>query len=402
MLETIREYALEQLAADGELETLRRRHAETFLNLAEVADRALRTAEQAAWLTRLELEHDNLRAALAWSHARPETAELSLRLAGSLAWFWYVHGHFAEGRPWLDRILAQSEGLPAAACGKALAGAGLLALRQADYDRAHELLEHGLVQFDRVADTWGQGWCNSLQAMVARERGDYVRAAALFEASAEAFRIVDDLWGLGWAVGSHGLMATRMGDYDRAARLLEESQATHRRLGNTLFATRGQMMQGLVEEGRGDLERARSLLEKSLGPLRDLGDSWAVGQALDGLGRVSLCQGDARRAEALHREALARYRDIGHRVGISGCLDDLASVWIQLGEAGRGARLMGAAEALRAAVGAGLPPPRQALRARAMAEARAALGDEAFETVLAEGRAMSVGQAVAYVLAVSG
>jgi predicted ATPase len=399
MLETIREFALEQLAAGGELESLRRRHAEALLDLAEAADQALRTAEQGDWLARLELEHDNLRAALAWSHARPEGAEVALRLAGSLAWFWYLHGHFGEGRPWLDRIVARSEGLPGAARGKALAGAGLLALRQADYDRAHELLEDGLGHYDRVGDTWGRGWCHSLQAMVARERGNYAAAAALFEASAEAFRAVDDPWGLGWAVGSHGLMATRLGDFDRAARLLEESQTTHSRLGNTLFFTRGLMMQGLVEEGRGNLARATSLLEESLGPLRELGDSWAVGQALDGLGRVSLGQGDALRAEALHREALALYWDIGHRIGVTSCLDDLARVWIRRGDARRGACLIGAAEALRATVRAGLAPPRQRLRTRALAEARAALPDEALEAALEQGRAMSLEQAVAYALA---
>jgi predicted ATPase/DNA-binding XRE family transcriptional regulator len=398
MLETIREYALEQLEASGEKDAVRRRQAEFFLGFGEEAESGLRVAEQGEWLARLEQEHDNLRAALAWSHARAETSEVALRLAGTLAWFWYVHGHFAEGRPWLDRTLARSDGTSAAVRAKALAGAGLLALRQADYEQASVLLEEGLTLYQATGDAWGLGWCYSLMAMVARERGDYERATVQFEESARFFRVTGDAWGIGWAIGSHGLMATRLGEYDRAVALLEESHQAHQRLGNRLGVARGLAFLGLVEQGRGNQARAESLLDESLILLRDLSDSWGMAQALDGLGRLALDRGDGRRSEALHQESLRLYRDIGHKVGISGCLDDLAVVAVALREGERAVRLLAAAEAIRSAIGASLPSPRLVVRERTIASARAMLGEQAFAAAWAEGQAMSLERAVEYAL----
>jgi predicted ATPase/class 3 adenylate cyclase len=396
MLETIREYALEHLEGSGESGTILRRHAEFFLAFAEKADRGLRTAEQGTWLARLESEHGNLRGALAWGHAQADP-ELALGLAGGLALFWYLHGHIAEGRSWLDGALAVSGG-SAAARGKVLAGAGQLAMRHAEFDRASELLDEGLSLYRASGDAWGMGWCYSQIATVARARGHYERAATLFEESARLFRATGDTWGIAWAVGSHAIMATQLGDFRRATALLQESLEADRRIGNWLFHARGLTTLGLVEHGLGNHARAESLLNESLGRLRDLGDTWGVARALEGLGRVAQVRGDHGRAESLYKEGLALYRNLGHRLDMTGCLDALAGAAVSQGDLLRAGRLLGAADAIRAEIGTRPRPAQLNEREQTLAAVCAELGDQGLATVTAEGRAMTLDEAVAYAL----
>jgi predicted ATPase len=143
MLGTIREYALEKLGESGRAEEVRRRHAEQFLALAEEAEPRLRGPEDVEWLERLETEHDNTRAALSWALERGEV-ELRLRLAGALGWFREAHGHYSEGRRWLEEALAQDDRASVAARVKALDRWSSLLLGQRDFDRAEALAQEGL------------------------------------------------------------------------------------------------------------------------------------------------------------------------------------------------------------------------------------------------------------------
>jgi predicted ATPase len=146
MLETVHEYAREKLEESGEAEELRMLHAQYFLSLAEEAEPGVEGVQQAAWLERLEVEHDNLRAVLSWS-LENEQAELALRLCGALWRFWYLGGHLSEGRRWLEEALAQGEEKDSALRAKALGGAGHLAWGQGDFERAAALREEGLKLF---------------------------------------------------------------------------------------------------------------------------------------------------------------------------------------------------------------------------------------------------------------
>ena len=143
MLETIREYALERLDASGEADSLRQAHARFFLDLAEAAEPQLTGPDQVLWLDRLGTEHDNLRAALGWLE-RSSEREPWLRLSGALWRFWWVRGHMTEGRGWLARALAETDGLPPAVRAKSLSGAGILAESQGDYVQAKALHEESL------------------------------------------------------------------------------------------------------------------------------------------------------------------------------------------------------------------------------------------------------------------
>jgi len=159
MLETIREYGLEHLQSIGEAGDAHRQHAAYFLALAEASARYLETADQAVWLDRLELDKDNLRAALRWAVTNGE-AEQGLRLGGALWLFWFIRGELGEGREWLEDLLALAgEGADRAARARALLGAATLARYQGDYaaagSLAHEALnlERELGNRRGVADT---------------------------------------------------------------------------------------------------------------------------------------------------------------------------------------------------------------------------------------------------------
>lgn len=146
MLETIRDYAWERLVGEGEESATRRAHALHYLAVAEAAEPALHDPTAGAWLTRLEREHDNLRAALDWAWEEDQLT-LALRLAGALWWFWHIRGHLSEGRGWLERLLtadaAAPRSAPTAVRVKALVGAGWLAHYHYDYGRAAELFAEG-------------------------------------------------------------------------------------------------------------------------------------------------------------------------------------------------------------------------------------------------------------------
>ncbi|HET9223226.1 MAG TPA: tetratricopeptide repeat protein, partial [Roseiflexaceae bacterium] len=253
MLETIREFALEQLQASGAAETLRQRHAGYFLLLAEQAEPELTGSLQDIWLDRLESEHDNLRAALQWALSR-EAAEAAMRIAGAIWRFWYTRGYLSEGRRWLESVLALVDTLPDAddasvvpalpfglalppasrieVWAKALTGAGVLAWAQGEYARAHNYYEDALSLFREQGNELG--WALTLDKLgtVALHQGDYTRAESLYTQSLALFRRLRHTWGNANALGNLGMVAQLQGDDAQAQRFYMESLALRRKLGD--------------------------------------------------------------------------------------------------------------------------------------------------------------------------
>jgi predicted ATPase len=187
MLETIREYAIEQLGACGEESNVRRAHARYFLSLAEKAEPKLRGPLQATWLANLEAEHDNLRTALGWCGAEPDRAEDGLRLAGALTWFWRMRGHLSEGCGWLEAVLGRTAGVTTPYRRKALIGGAFLVCSQGAYARASSMLEEGLALAQSVDDKAAVGWALHVLARVARDKGDPDRGVELLRESLTSF-----------------------------------------------------------------------------------------------------------------------------------------------------------------------------------------------------------------------
>jgi predicted ATPase/DNA-binding CsgD family transcriptional regulator len=460
MLESLREYALERLTAGrdespsghgilaqsergSERDTLQRRHASWFLALAEAAEPQLTGPDQGLLLARLEAEHHNLRSALAWFHAQADQPG-GLRLAGALWYFWRLRGYPSEGRRWLEALLQVSDA-PAPAAGAVLAGAltgaGVLALNQADYAAAEQRLIRGIAAWREAGDPVGHarallwlGW--------ARETAGMPSGRSLGEESLALCRAAGDRWGVGEALHYLGHRAWREGQPVEAGVLFAESLAVFRETGNTWSISLPLKDLGIIACWQGDYVAARSLYEESLDLIRRVGDRWhtadtlnrmgelalwegaperaeayyaeslALGRALGNkryvagaihnLGQTALVQGDDRRARLLFEESLALYQEIPHARGVALCLSGLAQVAAVRGFHGRAVRLFAAAAALLDTDGRIVDPFYRVEHGLgeegAQENARTALGETAFNAAWAEGRAITVDQAVRYAL----
>ncbi len=362
MLETIREYGLEQLHESGEAHALQQAHIEYFIALAEQAAQWFRTPQERRWLEMLEREHDNFRAALGWAREQADSPN-GLRLAGALAYFWFSSGYLSEGREWLEGMLtltsvgadeATDEQVPAAVLARALYGAGDLAVWQGDHAHGTTRLEQSLV--------------------VARAAGDLGQAAD--------------------ANNRLGVAAVWQGDTERAAQRLEESLALARTLGNPVIAAGPLNNLGEVAYLRGDLERAAAYYEEALTSLQQGGDRVGQHIMLGNLGNVARRQGDLAKAEMLYRESLELSQEPGDPRAIAESLEGMAKVVGQAGDAVRAARLLGASAALRDAIGAPQPPTERADIESTLQPARAALAADGWAAAFAAGRALSLERAI--------
>jgi predicted ATPase/class 3 adenylate cyclase/DNA-binding CsgD family transcriptional regulator len=363
MLETIREYALERLTSSDEADAIRRHHADFFLALAQEADPKLTSRERGVWMRRLIVEYDNLRAVFQWSKENKETM-VGLQLAGSLNWFWNFNGNFSEGRSWLETTLAQSKMLgPQAemARAKALSGLGNLTWSQGNYAAGYIALEESMALYQRLGGRGEFAFALLVRGLVEREHGDLATARASMEASLTLYREVGDQWKLALCLVSLGRTELMAGNLVAARPLLEE--------GRTIF--------------------------------REIGDEWGLAVALNNLGLVALREGNYGQAVKLYQEAIALFQQEGHKLFAIRCLEELAWVICLQGDYAQAMRLCGAAEAQREALGAALSPSACAEHDRHVATARTHLAESAFATAWAEGRAMTMEQAVELALAMS-
>jgi non-specific serine/threonine protein kinase len=400
LLETVRAYSREHLAASGEEATTRSRHLDWCVALAEEAEPRLRGPDQGVWLDRLEREHDNLRVALGWARESGDV-ELGLRLAGAVRRFWEVRGYVSEGWGWFEALLPGADATPAAARASALHGAGTLARDQGDYDRAAALHEEGLALRRALGDKLGIAASLNNLGGVAYYQGDYGRAAALMEESLALKRELGDTWGIANSLGNLGVVAYYQGDYGRAATLYEEALALQREVGDTWGIANSLGNLGDVAARQGDHGRAATLYEEALALGRELGVTRGSASLLYYLGVVTYRQGEYGRAAALLTEGLLLSRDLDAR-NLRALVEAIAWVAAARGQALRAARLAGGAEALWESLGVRVPPDEQADHEadheQAVQVMRAALGEEAFATAWAEGRALSLDQAMALAL----
>lgn len=359
LLETVRQYGLERLREAGEVDDTRRRHRDAYLTLAEHVAPELLGPQQAPWFERLATEHDNLRAALAWSRAEKDGAEAGFRLTGALRWFWARRGYWREGREWLEAALERSAEVPPPASSQALLGATHFAWRRGDYGLATTLGQRGLARCQELRDKNGSASFLSALGIVALLQGDYERATALCEETLNLSR----------EQGNKSLMGT---------------QLTHL---------------GVVARYQGDYDRATALYGESLALFREIGDKWNIALALRTMGDVAIQQSDYGRAAASFMESLILCRDVGDRWVSQGCLEGLASVASAQGHYRGAARLVGAAERLNESLGYRRHPRYQASYDQHMAPTRAALGDDAFAAAWAEGQSMTLEEAIEYALA---
>ena len=445
LLETVRQYARERLDVSDEGTSVRARHHDFFLAFAEEAEPELRGAQQAAWLNRVEAEHDNLRAVLEGCHAHaghtPDAAaaRTRLRLSGALWWFWMIRGYGAEGRAHLENALAAPSAAatePTSERARALLGAGGLAYQQGDYAAARTFWNQSLAVQRAQGDKRGIAAVLSNLGVVAREQGEYTEARSFYEESlalrreigdrqgvagslnnlalllsdqgeADAARTryeealslmreLGDEYGLGMALNNLGKLAHEQGQTERARALVEESLALRRQTGDKRGLAMSLVSLGSISQDLGKPDTARALNAEALAISRDLGDRWLIAFSLDGLASVAVEQGDYASAGSLHRESLQLRREIGDRPGVAYSLHLLARLHALAGRIAPAVRLWAASQALSESLGAGPPlsPSAREEQALLIDKARAALGEASFAAAWAEGHALPWEQAV--------
>jgi predicted ATPase/class 3 adenylate cyclase len=398
MLETIHEFANVKLEESGEVEAVRWAHAEYFLALAEEAEPMLWGAEDAAWLNRLEQEHNNMRAALSWAIAH-ESAELALRLSGALQWFWFAWAYYDEGRSWLEQALVKEDRASTAVRAKGLDAVGWLAHEQGDIDRATAAAEKGL----KLSNEAGVGNVvvadlKHVLGETARQRGDYDLAMEFYDEGLKLYQEAGDRRGVAWSLGSLANAAGDRGDHEQAKRLYEEGLVLSRRLGGARPLGAYLLSLGYEFLLEGNLERAAELNEEAETLFRKQGRRGDLRHVLPNLGWVALLQGDHERVEAVHEECLVLCRDLGDRLTASESIEGLACTAGAKGEAGRASVLFGAAEALREAAGYQLAPRDRSLREPYLTAARSQVGEAAWSEAWEEGRSMQFEDALVYAL----
>lgn len=353
MLETIREFSLEQLQAGSDADAVRRSHAAWCVDLATHAESAVFGPEQALWLARLHREYDNLRAALRLARRKADD-ELLLQLAGLLGIFWQIHGHVAEGAGWVDPALDRGTSVAPGIRAQAFFTSGLLA------------------------------WVS----------GDYARGIERCMASVALWQTLDNPWRVAFSLNVLGMLRGEQGDFAGARRDLEESLAICRAIGHKWGIGLGMFDLGKALTYEQDYAAAGSLIEESLVYFRATGDRWQIAEALADLGGVAQVQGDVDRVAALAVESLQLNREQGWLWYVPESLELLGGVALARGEFVRAARLLGTAAARREATGAVRQPVFRGPYAAHVALLRESLGADRFAESWTEGRGMALADAL--------
>jgi non-specific serine/threonine protein kinase len=359
LLETVRQYGRDRLLDSGEdVDALRRRHRDWYLDLAQHARARFHTTEQEAWVKRLRAEHDNFRVALEWSIGAGD-AEPGIQLAATLAWFWYVDGHWSEGRKWLERALQMDGDVRSATRVWALMGASYLVRSQGDYERARVFAENGLTIARETNNSSDIAvFLLNLGILALQHEGDPGRGRALLEESVALARECDGKDTVAWALAQLGHIARDSTDYERAKTLYAESLASAREYGERYIIAYALRNEGVLALHKCDYAGAATLLTESLDLCRTRGPNWVTQECLVGMAEIACAE--------------RRYK--------------------------KAARLFGAGDALREVLGARRLPSSNVRYEECVASTRAALGNIPFVAIWTEGRAMTLEQIIDYAL----
>lgn len=445
MLETIREYGLDCLVTNGEMEIVQQAHAAYYVTLAEEAEPEYGGSQQAVWLERLEREHDNLRAVMLWSleQARTEEVEetklrreIGLRMGGALRRFWLVHAHMNEGRGFLERAFAISKEVGIAVRAKALIAGANLAIAQNDYERTETLCRTGLTLYRELGDQAGIAFSLHLLGSTVWNRGNESEGRSLIEEALALFRKLDDKSQIAWTLYLLGLFDSGQGKYASASSLFEESLALHKmmqhkrgiafsllHLADLLFVTQGDWarvnvlleeglalsrelsdkdsiafadaLQGQIALSQGDGATACSLIKESVLLYKELGIRHGLANALSLLACVAIAQGNLTEARSLYEESLLIARELEHKGFIATSLEGLATLAAMQDNCAWAACLWGTAEALREAVHIPIPLIDCVSYERTVASTRMRLGESTFAALWAQGRTMTLEEVLA-------
>ena len=392
MLSTIREYALERLAASSDESLARRAHAAYYLVLAE--EGAIESTTKPEWLDRFDIEHDNLRAAL--EHlTRTGDADWALRLGAALFRFWETREHLTEGLKRITRLLALdgASALPKLRA-RLLFAAAVLSGEMGDYASARQQLEESMETCLELNDSQGVAVALNALAVNARDQGDLGTSAFLFERCVAIWRDSGEPVHIARALSNLANLTKLRGDLAAASSLYEECLALFRKVGDVAGIAWTLNYQGDVARESNNLAAARSFYEQSLAAFSLSRDGWGIASALSDLASLSSDESNNDEARRLYGESIQMFQSLGHKRGIARVLECLAANAAAQSDAVQSLRFAGAAAALRERLGTPLTPTEQPKLEKALEFARRTLGNAAGLTAWMEGWGMPVEQAI--------
>ncbi len=401
-LETVRQFARDLLIAGGAAEAVRRRHRDWFQGLVARSEGQLTGPDQAEWLDRLEVEHDNIRAALDWTLEHEPTGDAATQIATGMAWFWLIRGHMTEGRERVEAVIAADPADPVTA-GRATLHhtAGNFATRHAEYPAARIRYERARAMREQLGDRRGLAGTMGALGNIAQYTGDFELARALFTESLAVNREIGHRLWEATNLTCLGNLSRYLGDFAAARPYLEQAAALNREIGNRTGEASSMDGLGSLLMQMGELDAARTALERALELERESGNANDVGVTTISLGLVALRRGDLPAAREHIRGGLVALQPLGARHQICDGLESMAEIAHRDGDHERAARLWGATEALRESIGTVIAPSdREAIEGYRDAS-RQALGDAAFDRAWKDGRAMDADAAIALATAAS-
>jgi len=438
MLETIKEYGLDQLRSHDEAEAVRQRHAEYFLQLAERAESELLSKAQQRWLERFDAEHDNMRAALNWAEESGDR-QTGLRIAGALWRFWLIRTHWSEGRERLTRVLHSDEdcadpqarakaitGLATLAQNQSdyelarslfekclaicrasenkigiatsLVNLGWIAFHQCDYDVARALSEEGLALHTELGNRQGIILAINNLGFIAFYQGDYAGAVPLHQKNIGLRKEAGDNRGLTFSLVHLTRASLRLNDFDNATHCIEEALSLIEAVGDKQGIAYALTVKGELLNAQGDSKGALSFAERGIKLWREIGDRYGLSFGLIVIARIAAANGDYQQATGLYRESIALQKDSQNRRDIAECLEQLAAISIRHQRFKRAAALLSAAISLREEIAFRLLPQEAASQNTSIDSMKSALGEDEFRDAWARGRSMNLEQIMAFAM----
>ncbi len=382
MLEMLREYAHERLVESNELADTQRRHAEHVLQFAQASQHELSGSGQSRWLARFELERENIRAALSYLADAGETL-LGFRLILAVWRFWWLRGYLIEGLGWVRRFLklrtTAAQDVPEELYAKVLRTQVVLLSGLGNIDEARAPCEQVIELQRKIGDEAGLAASLTSLGIIMQFRGDYDGAEAVHTEALTIRRRLDNELGIAGSLSNLASVAFSKNDLSRSATLGQESAAIYRRLGNDSGVAHALMKIGLVATAERNYENAEQIFNECLRLQRDAGDTGSIPYSIVNLGATAYKRGNYASAIERYHEALDLLEFMPSKAVLAKTLEDIAAVTAAVQDPLRGARLLGAADAMRRAIGLPLFAVERADYDETVAKVRDSLGSDAFD-----------------------
>jgi predicted ATPase/DNA-binding XRE family transcriptional regulator len=398
LLETIREYAFEKIKEAKEESAIRNSHLDFFIKLAEEAEPKLKASEQLIWLSQLETDRDNLRAAFGWA-LTADKVEKQARLASALTRFWVIRGSMTEGQQWLESVFSRNDKLLPSIRAKTYWATGFLAFSQGRYTTAQPLLETALSLARKLSNPQLTAESLRILGYVVSRLGDPIKSYKQLRESLALFQQLNDRWGIGWSLNYLAVVADNEGDITTAYALLEESLKVFRQLDEKRSIAWSLIELASITNKQQAYMKTDTFSREALTLFIKLGDKRGIDRTLRLQGHAACKKHDLKHASLLFTQSLNLNHEQGDKEGIGLCLVAFAELAYVQNNFLRSAQLIGWADIMSENLDSPRPLNGQADMDKIITACIANMGSFAFEIAYHAGREMTLDEAVALALA---